>query len=37
MTRRAIYEHGRIIGWRLYCEVFGVLTYCGVKYKEARV
>ena len=34
MTRRAIYEHGVIIGWRLYCEVFGVVTYCGYIKKE---
>jgi hypothetical protein len=34
MTRRAIYEHGVIIGWRLYCEVFGVVTFCGYKWKK---
>ena len=37
MTRRAIYSHGLVIGWLIYCEVFGVMAYCGIEYKEARV
>jgi len=37
MNRVPFYNHGLIIGWRLYCEVFGVLTYCGIKYKEKNI
>lgn len=29
-----IREHGVIIGWRLYCDVFGVVTFCGYKWKK---
>ena len=37
MTRRAIWEHGRIVGWRIYAPMFGELVLVGIEYKEARV